>query len=64
MLGRIATWGYVVAASQYRGNAGGQGKEEFGGADVDDVLNLIPLLESLPQADTTRIGMYAGAAAA
>jgi dipeptidyl aminopeptidase/acylaminoacyl peptidase len=58
LLGRIATWGYVVAASQYRGNAGGEGKEEFGGADVHDVLNLIPLLESLPQADTTRIGMY------
>ena len=57
-LGRIATWGYVVAASQYRGNAGGEGREEFGGADVDDVLNLIPLLKSLPQADTSRIGMY------
>ena len=58
LLGRIATWGYVVAASQYRGNAGGEGKEEFGGADVHDVLNLIPLLESQPQADATRIGMY------
>jgi dipeptidyl aminopeptidase/acylaminoacyl peptidase len=58
LLGRIASWGYVVAASQYRGNAGGEGKEEFGGADVHDVLNLIPLLEALPQADTLRIGMY------
>ena len=58
LLGRVASWGYVVAASQYRGNAGGEGKEEFGGADVHDVLNLIPLLESLPQADATRIGMY------
>lgn len=54
---KIASWGYVVVASQYRGNAGGEGREEFGGADVDDVLNLIPLLESLPQADPTRIGM-------
>ena len=58
LLGRIASWGYVVAASQYRGNMGGEGKEEFGGADVNDVLNLIPLLESVPQADATRIGMY------
>jgi len=48
----------VVVASQYRGNGGGEGKEEFGGADVDDVLNLVPLLESLPRADATRIGMY------
>ena len=54
---RIASWGYVVVASQSRGNAGGEGKEEFGGRDVDDVLNLLPLLASLPQADTTRIGM-------
>lgn len=58
MLGKLATWGYVVAASQYRGNAGGEGREEFGGADLHDVLHLIPLLESLPQADTSRIGMY------
>ena len=58
LLGRIASWGYVTAASQYRGNKGGEGKEEFGGADVDDVLNLIPLLESTPQADASRIGMY------
>ena len=56
-LGRVASWGYVVIASQYRGNAGGEGKEEFGGKDVNDVLNLIPLLESLPEADATRIGM-------
>jgi dipeptidyl aminopeptidase/acylaminoacyl peptidase len=57
-LGGIARWGYVVAASQYRGNEGGEGKEEFGGADVDDVLNLIPLLESIPRVDPTRIGMF------
>lgn len=57
-LGSIAARGYVVVASQYRGNAGGEGQEEFGGADVNDVLHLIPLLESLPQADPARIGMY------
>jgi len=57
-LGGIARWGYVVAASQYRGTAGGEGKEEFGGSDVDDVLNLIPLLESIPKVDGTRIGMF------
>jgi len=50
----------VVAASQYRGNAGGEGREEFGGSDLDDVLNLIPLLEAEPGADPERIGMYGG----
>jgi dipeptidyl aminopeptidase/acylaminoacyl peptidase len=58
MLGRMASWGYVVVASQYRGNAGGEGREEFGGNDVNDVLNLVTLLESLPQADASRIGLY------
>ena len=56
-LGRIASWGYVVVASQYRGNGGGEGREEFGGADVNDVLNLIPLLEKHPRADASRLGM-------
>jgi dipeptidyl aminopeptidase/acylaminoacyl peptidase len=56
-LAKIAAAGYIVVASQYRGNRGGDGKEEFGGADLNDVLNLIPLLESLPESDPTRIGM-------
>ncbi len=30
-----------VLASNYRGNMGSEGREEFGGADVHDVLNLI-----------------------
>ena len=58
VLGRVASWGYVVAASQYRGNMGGEGKEEFGGADVHDVLNLLPLLKANAQVDASRIGMY------
>src|SRR5438552_1396210 len=57
LLGKIAAWGYVVAASQYRGANGAEGSDEYGGADVDDVLNLIPVLESVPRADTRAIGM-------
>lgn len=57
VLGQLASWGYVVIASQYRGNSGSEGREQFGGADVNDVLNLIPVLEKIPQADATRIGM-------
>jgi dipeptidyl aminopeptidase/acylaminoacyl peptidase len=57
-LGEIANWGYVVVASQYRGTDGGEGKDEFGGAEVSDVLNLIPLLSNVEKADTARIGMY------
>jgi dipeptidyl aminopeptidase/acylaminoacyl peptidase len=50
--------GFVVVASQYRGNDGGEGKEEFGGADVRDVLNLVPLAKSLGYVDTNNIFMY------
>jgi dipeptidyl aminopeptidase/acylaminoacyl peptidase len=57
-LGKLSREGYVIIASQYRGNAGGEGKEEYGGSDVQDVLHLIPALASLPQADTSRIGMF------
>jgi len=49
--------GYVAVASQYRGNAGSEGQAEFGGADVNDVLNLVPLLKQLPYVDPDRIGM-------
>lgn len=57
-LGELAKAGYVIVASQYRGNDGGEGKEELGGTDLNDVYNLVPLLATLPQADTSRIGMF------
>jgi len=57
-LGELANEGYVVIASNYRGNGKSEGKEEFGGKDVNDVLNLIDVLEEIESADTERIGMY------
>ncbi|NET33106.1 MAG: S9 family peptidase [Cyanothece sp. SIO1E1] len=59
-LGKMASWGYVVVASQYRGNDGGEGVEQFGGDDVNDVINLLPLLVQIPAADTSRIGLEGG----
>jgi dipeptidyl aminopeptidase/acylaminoacyl peptidase len=57
-LGLVSSWDYVVIGSQYRGNDGGEGKDEFGGKDVNDVLNLIPCLQSIGKADTSRLGMF------
>ena len=54
LFGQIASWGYVVLASQYRGNAGGEGKDEFGGEDVNDVINLLPLADELKFADSEK----------
>jgi dipeptidyl aminopeptidase/acylaminoacyl peptidase len=52
--------GYVAAASQYRGNGGSEGLESFGYGDVKDVINLITLVQALPQVDPWRIGMMGG----
>lgn len=57
-LGKIAKEGYVVIASQYRGNGGSEGKEEFGGSDVNDVVILPEVLKEIEAADTDKIGMY------
>ena len=57
-LSRIASWGYIVIATQYSGNDGSEGKDEMGGADLADVLTLHRLLKTHPRADMSRIGMY------
>ncbi|BDQ03225.1 prolyl oligopeptidase family serine peptidase [Ignavibacterium sp.] len=51
MFGQLASWGYCVFASQYRGNDGSEGHDDFGGDDVNDILNLIPLADEIPQAN-------------
>jgi len=58
LLGKLAKEGYVIIASQYRGNGGGEGQEEFGGKEVNDVLVLTEVLKEIEGADTDRIGMY------
>jgi fermentation-respiration switch protein FrsA (DUF1100 family) len=54
----FAEAGFVVVASQYRGGGGSEGFDNLGGADVNDVLNLIPLLQSRPNVDMNRIAMF------
>ena len=54
----LASNGFVILASQYRGNDGGEGREEFGGADVNDVTNLLSVAAGLPYADPKNIFFY------
>lgn len=49
--------GYVVVATQYRGNDGGEGREEWGGADVRDILHIATLGRALPTVDPDRVYM-------
>jgi len=57
-LSQIAKEGYVVIASQYRGNAGSEGTEEFGGKDVNDITILTEVLKEIEDANSENIGMY------
>lgn len=57
VLMKWAQKGYVVLASQYRGSFLSEGTDEFGGADVNDVLNLEKVAEELPYADHENIVM-------
>ncbi|HAY35327.1 MAG TPA: prolyl oligopeptidase family serine peptidase [Ignavibacteria bacterium] len=51
MFGEIASWGYIVLATNYRD------ADEFGGKDVDDVMNLLKLSDEIPECDVSKIGM-------
>ena len=53
----IAVEGYVVVATNYRGNSGSEGVEEFGGADVNDVVQLIKSLSQIDKADPSKVGL-------
>lgn len=55
---RLAEAGFVALASQYRGNDGGEGREQLGGADLEDIASLVDTARSLPYADATNLFMY------
>ena len=55
---QLANEGFIVIGCNYRGSGKSEGMEEFGGKDVNDVLNLIEVVKELPEADTDKIGMY------
>ncbi len=57
---QLASQGYIVITSQYSGNAGSEGKDEMGGSDIEDVLNLQKILKKYSRANSKKIGMYGG----
>lgn len=54
IFGHLASWGYVVLSTQYRGNGGSEGKDEFGGDDLNDILNLKHVAAELDFADHSK----------
>lgn len=57
-ISQLASFGYVVLAPHYRGNEGGEGRDEFGGEDRHDVFAAYEMLRQLPQVDAGRISVY------
>ena len=58
MANRLAQKNYLVVAPMYRGSGGAAGRDEMGGADLNDLMNLVPAIRALPQADADRIYLY------
>jgi len=58
MFHRLAKEGFVVLAPMYRGSDGAAGKDEVGGEDLNDLMNVIPLVKSLDFVDTGNIFLY------
>lgn len=57
IFGQLASWGYVVLSTQYRGNDGSEGKDEFGGDDLNDIINLKEVAKEIDIADTSIWGI-------
>lgn len=55
MAHRYANAGFLVIAPHYRGSNGWPGRDEMGGAELADLMNIVPVLGRIPGADTTRL---------
>ena len=55
MANRYAQAGFIVVAPHYRGSNGWAGKDELGGADLHDLMNIVPELAKIPGADTSHV---------
>jgi dipeptidyl aminopeptidase/acylaminoacyl peptidase len=53
----LAKAGFVVIASDYRFHGATAKRDEWGGVDVNDLLNLVPALRSIDFVDLTRLYM-------
>ena len=55
MANRYARAGFLVVAPHYRGSNGWKGRDELGGADLADLMNIVPQLARVEGADASRI---------
>jgi dipeptidyl aminopeptidase/acylaminoacyl peptidase len=55
MANRYARAGFIVVAPQYRGSNGWQGRDEMGGADLADLMNIVAQVARIEGADASRL---------
>lgn len=58
-IAQIASNGFVVFAPYYRGNRGGEGRDEFAGDDRLDAVNAVEVLKQQRNVDANRIHLFA-----
>lgn len=56
-LSKIAAKGFIIVGSQLRGSGRSEGKDEFGGKDIGDVLKIFDIIDHQGNADSKKIGM-------
>lgn len=56
-LAKIAAKGFIVIGSQLRGSGRSEGKDEFGGKDIGDVIKIFDIIDHQGNADPQKIGM-------
>jgi dipeptidyl aminopeptidase/acylaminoacyl peptidase len=55
MANRYGQAGFIVVAPHYRGSNGWHGRDEMGGADLADLMNIAPLVARIEGADASRV---------
>ncbi len=58
-IAQFASQGFVVFAPYYRGNRGGEGRDEFAGADRQDAVNAVDVLKQNSKTNVERIHLFA-----
>ena len=58
MFHRLADAGFTIVAPMYRGSDGGEGHDEMGGADLNDLMNVAGLLSGLDSLDAQNVFLY------
>lgn len=58
-IAQVASNGFVVFAPYYRGNRGGEGRDEFAGEDRLDAVNAVDVLKKHPKMIAERIHLFA-----